>query len=44
MSNTLWLVFSLIAGIISIGAAYGYFRWVMKQDPGSERAKRVAAH
>jgi K(+)-stimulated pyrophosphate-energized sodium pump len=42
MSNTLWLVFSIIAGIISIGVAYGYFRWVMKQDPGSERAQKVA--
>lgn len=42
MSNTLWLVFSIIAGIISIGAAYAYFRWVMKQDPGNERAQRVA--
>jgi len=42
MSNTLWLVFSLIAGIISVGAAFAYFRWVLKQDPGSERAKRVA--
>ncbi len=42
MSNTLWLVFSIIAGIISIGAAFAYFRWVMRQDPGSERAQRVA--
>ncbi len=42
MDNTLWLVFSIIAGIISIGAAYAYFKWVLKQDPGSERAQRVA--
>ncbi len=42
MSNTLWLVFSLIAGLISIGVAFGYFRWVVKQDAGTERAKRVA--
>jgi len=38
----LWLILSFVAGIISIGAAYGYYRWVLKQDPGTERAQRVA--
>ena len=42
MSNTIWLIISFIAGIISVGAAYAYFRWVKAQDPGSERAKEVA--
>ncbi|HOU14913.1 MAG TPA: sodium-translocating pyrophosphatase [Anaerolineae bacterium] len=42
MSNTVWLVLSFIAGVVSVGVAYSYFRWVVKQDPGTERAQRVA--
>jgi len=42
MSNMIWLIISFIAGIISVGAAYAYFRWVKAQDPGSERAQEVA--
>ncbi len=39
---TVWVVVSLIAGMISVGAAVVYYRWVVKQDPGSERAQKVA--
>lgn len=42
MSNTVWVIISLIVGIISVGAAVSYFRWVTAQDPGTERAKVVA--
>ncbi len=42
MNNMLWVIISFISGIISVGAAYAYFKWVKDQDPGSERAVRVA--
>jgi len=38
----IWVVVSFIAGIISVGASLVYYRWVAKQDPGDERAQRVA--
>ncbi len=38
----IWVVISMISGIISIVAAVFYYRWVVKQDPGTERAQRVA--
>jgi K(+)-stimulated pyrophosphate-energized sodium pump len=38
-----WLIISLVAGFISVGVAVYFFNWVKKQDPGSERAKRVAS-
>ena len=38
----IWVVVSMISGIISIVAAGFYYRWVVKQDPGTERAQRVA--
>lgn len=40
--NTVWLIISFIAGIISVGAAVAYFNWVKAQDVGSERAQEVA--
>jgi K(+)-stimulated pyrophosphate-energized sodium pump len=43
MTDTIWLVVSLVAGIVSIGVALGYYFWVNKQDPGTEQAKKVAA-
>ena len=43
MTETIWLIVSLVAGIISIGVALGYYAWVNRQDPGTERAKKVAA-
>jgi K(+)-stimulated pyrophosphate-energized sodium pump len=38
----IWLIISLVAGIISVGVALVVFNWVKKQDPGTERAKKVA--
>jgi len=38
----IWLIISLVAGIISVGTAFAVFNWVKKQDPGTERAQRVA--
>lgn len=38
----IWVVVSFIAGLISVGAAVLTYRWVAQQDPGNERAQRVA--
>ncbi len=38
----IWVVVSFIAGLISVGVAVLTYRWVAKQDPGNERAQRVA--
>ncbi len=38
----IWLIISLVAGIISVGVAVMIFHWVKKQDPGTERARQVA--
>ena len=38
----IWVVVSFVAGIISVGASLIYYRWVAKQDPGDERAQKVA--
>ncbi len=40
--NIWWVVVSLVSGVFSVGAAVFYYRWVVKQDPGTERAQRVA--
>jgi K(+)-stimulated pyrophosphate-energized sodium pump len=40
--DIVWVVLSLLAGIASVGAAGVYYRWVVKQDPGTERAQKVA--
>ncbi|MGC9348824.1 MAG: sodium-translocating pyrophosphatase [Anaerolineae bacterium] len=40
---SIWVIVSFIAGVISVGVAVVYYRWVTKQDPGTERAQRVAA-
>ncbi len=37
----LWLYISLVAGVISVGVAVWYYRWVVRQDPGTERAQEV---
>jgi K(+)-stimulated pyrophosphate-energized sodium pump len=42
-AETIWLVVSLAAGVISIGVAIGLYAWVNRQDPGTEQAKKVAA-
>ncbi len=38
----IWVVVSIISGIISVGVAVWYFNWVKAQNPGTERAQRVA--
>ena len=38
-----WIYIAIGAGLISIGAAFYLYFWVLKQDPGTERAKEVAS-
>ena len=38
----IWLIISLVSGIISVGVAVVVFNWVKKQDPGTEQAQKVA--
>ncbi len=37
-----WLIVGIVAGVISVGAALTIYFWVIRQDPGSERARQVA--
>ena len=39
----LWVVLALIAGVVSVGVALWLYRWVNRQDAGSERAQEVAS-
>jgi K(+)-stimulated pyrophosphate-energized sodium pump len=43
MTDTLWLIVSLVAGFISVATAVGLYIWVNRQDPGTEQAKKVAS-
>ena len=38
----IWIIISFISGLLSVGVAFGYYKWVTAQNPGSERAQRVA--
>lgn len=38
-----WLVVGILFGLASVGIAVYIYFWVVKQDPGSERAKEVAS-
>jgi K(+)-stimulated pyrophosphate-energized sodium pump len=38
-----WAYLSLLAGIVSVGVALWLYRWVSRQDAGSERAQEVAS-
>ena len=38
-----WLIVALISGIASVGVAAWFYRWVLKQDAGSDRAQEVAS-
>jgi K(+)-stimulated pyrophosphate-energized sodium pump len=42
-SDTLWLIIGAISGLISVGIAVWLYVWVERQDPGTERAQKVAA-
>ena len=37
-----WLIVGIVSGFISVGAALAIYFWVVRQDPGSERARQVA--
>ena len=37
-----WLFVGIVSGLISVGAALAIYFWVVRQDPGSERARQVA--
>ncbi len=43
MSETTWLIIGIVCGFISIGFAVRLYFWVLKQDPGTEQAQKVAA-
>ena len=38
-----WPVYALCAGLVSVGAAAYFYRWVRRQDAGSQRAQEVAS-
>jgi K(+)-stimulated pyrophosphate-energized sodium pump len=40
--SQIWLVVGIISGFISVGVALVIYFWVVRQDPGSERAQQVA--
>mgnify|MGYP000917328827 CR=1 FL=1 len=42
MSTTVWLIFSLVCGVISLGIGLYLYFWVKEQDAGTDRAKEVA--
>ena len=37
-----WLIVGIVSGLISVGVALYLYFWVMRQDPGSEKAQEVA--
>jgi K(+)-stimulated pyrophosphate-energized sodium pump len=42
LRSDFWAVGALFAGLISVGASIWFYRWVRRQDPGSDRAQEVA--
>ena len=38
-----WVVISIFAGLVSVGAAAWLYTWVNRQNPGTERAQEVAS-
>jgi len=42
-SSQLWLWLGILSGALSVGAAIWLYRWVHRQDPGSEKAQEVAS-
>ncbi|MFW6136128.1 MAG: sodium/proton-translocating pyrophosphatase, partial [Chloroflexota bacterium] len=43
LKSDFWAVGALFAGLISVGVAVWFYRWVKRQDAGSERAQEVAS-
>ncbi|MFZ3151682.1 MAG: sodium-translocating pyrophosphatase [Anaerolineaceae bacterium] len=42
MNYTNWIYIGIVGGVISIGVAIYLYFWVMRQDPGSEKAREVS--
>jgi K(+)-stimulated pyrophosphate-energized sodium pump len=42
LRHDLWAFIVLVAGFVSVGAATWFYRWVRRQDAGSNRAQEVA--
>jgi K(+)-stimulated pyrophosphate-energized sodium pump len=40
--ETTWLIISIATGLLSIGVAVFLYFWVMRQEPGTEKAQEVA--
>ncbi len=43
MAETTWLIISIVAGLASVGVALWLYFWVERQDPGTDRAQKVAS-
>ncbi|MFW6135767.1 MAG: sodium-translocating pyrophosphatase [Chloroflexota bacterium] len=43
LKSNFWAISALFAGLISVGAAVWFYRWVQRQDAGSEKAQEVAS-
>ena len=43
LTNQSWIFIALLAGAISIGVAVWLFFWVLRQDPGTQKAQEVAS-
>lgn len=43
MNNDLWLYIGIGCGLASIAAALVYYRWVSRQDAGTEKAQQIAS-
>ena len=41
--SQLWIFVAILAGVVSLGVAIWLYRWVNRQDAGSERAQEVAS-
>ncbi|MBN1487879.1 MAG: sodium-translocating pyrophosphatase [Anaerolineae bacterium] len=42
MNETTWLIIGIVCGLASVGVAIWLYIWVNKQDPGTEKAQKVA--
>ena len=38
-----WIYFAIAAGVVSLSVALYLYFWVIKQEPGTERAQEVAS-
>lgn len=43
MNGDTWLYIGIGCGMASIAAALGYYRWVVRQDPGTEKARQISS-